>query len=449
MSAGFVMNALFYLSLAGAMLAAWRLTRPMPGPLEWAVAAVLFAVAFAQFSLGMTGLSPAPRLLNTALWLTGGMLLLNGLRRFFGRPALWRETSAVVALVVAGVAWAVFTGQGQAVRIAIASTGGLVLVGSILFNLIAHRGRGAGVGLGFAMLGFGVLLAVLAVRVHHNLLRGPADFENLGYLVAFAAMPTALAVGLLGLLLMTIERLLDQLREAQARIEEASRAKTDFLVGMGHELRTPLNAIMGFNQLLDSDPNHPLTPVQRDYVREIEQGGLRLLRLIEDVRDVKRIEDRGVALRPEALEVAALLRDAAAVALPASRQARVSLCVAPSEGRVLADRGRLQQVLGNLLSNAVKYNRPGGEIHVRAWRLHPDWVRIEVADTGIGIPAGRQAEMFQRFNRLGAEASGVEGTGIGLAIARELTEAMGGRMGFESAEGHGSRFWLDLPAARG
>ncbi len=123
--------------------------------------------------------------------------------------------------------------------------------------------------------------------------------------------------------------------------------------------------------------------------------------------------------------------------------------MAPSQGHVLADRGRLQQVLINLLFNAVKYNRPGGEIHVRAWRLHQDWTRIEVADTGVGIPAGRQGEMFQRFNRLGAERSGVEGTGIGLAIARELTEAMGGRMGFESTEGRGSRFWLDLPVARG
>jgi signal transduction histidine kinase len=449
MSAGLVMNAMFYLSLAGALLVAWRLTRPMPGPLEWAMAAVLFAIAFGQLSTGLTTLAPWSRLVNATLWLTGGMLLLNGLRRFFGRPTLWRATLALVVVVVSGVAWAVLVADSAPLRIVLASLGGLILSGSVLFSLIAHRDRGAGAGLGFALLGFGILFAVLALRIHHHLLRGEADFANLGHLVAVAAMPTALAVGLLGLLLMTIERLLDQLREAQARMEEASRAKTDFLMSMGHELRTPLNAILGFNQLLATDPDHPLTPVQLDYVREIEEGGKRLLRLIEDARDVKRIEDRGVALRLEPLDALPLLRDAVAVVLPASRKAGVSLTVGASQGRVVADHGRLQQVLGNLLSNAVKYNRPGGEIRVRAWRLHQDWMRIEVADTGIGIPAGRQGELFQRFNRLGAEQSAVEGTGIGLAIARELTEAMGGRMGFESTEGRGSRFWLDLPAARG
>lgn len=449
MSAGFVMNAMFYLSLAGALLVVWRLIRPMPGPLEWAVAAVLFALAFTQGTPGMTTLSPAPRMLSTALWLTGGMLLLNGLRRFFGQPTQWRACLALVATLMSGVAWALLVAQDDQLRTVITSFGGVVIAGAILFNLSAHRERYSGAGLAFALLGFGVLFALLTLRLYLNAFGGPADFNNLGHLVAFAAMPTAMAAGILGLMLMTIERLLDRLRQAQARIEEASRAKTDFLIGMGHELRTPLNAIMGFNQMLASDPNQPLTQVQREYVREIEQGGLRLLRLIEDARDVKRIEDRGVMLRPEQLDVPPLLRDAVAVVQPASRQAGLSITIAPSQGRVLADRGRLQQVLGNLLSNAVKYNRPGGEIHVRAWRLHQDWTRIEVADTGIGIPVDRQGEMFQRFNRLGAEESGIEGTGIGLAIARELTEAMGGRMGFESTQGRGSRFWLDLPAARG
>jgi len=449
MSAGLVMNALFYVSLAGALLVAWRLTRPMPGPLEWAAAALFFAVAFGQLSTGIATLEPPERLLNVAMWLSGGLLMLNGLRRFFGLASWFRVALLVVALVGAGVAWAVLVANDQALRVVFASTGGLFLIGAILVTLLANRGSGTGVGLGFAVLGFGLLFLLLCVRIVHHLFVGAADFQNLGALVAFAGMPTTLAMALLGLLLMTIERLLDQLREAQARIEEASRAKTDFLLAMGHELRTPLNAIMGFNQLLAADPDHPLSPAQRSYVHEIAQGGQRLLRLIEDARDVKRIEDRGILLHPEPLDVAPLLQDAASVVLPATREAGLSLTVAPSQGRVLADRGRLQQVLANLLSNAVKYNRPGGEVRVRAWRLHQGWTRIEVTDTGIGIPASRQAEVFQRFNRLGAEESGVEGTGIGLAIARELTEAMGGRLGFESTEGRGSRFWLDLPAARG
>ncbi|WP_191085527.1 sensor histidine kinase [Roseococcus microcysteis] len=419
------MNALFYVSLAGALLVAWRLTRPMPGPMEWAIAAILFAFAFGQISSGLDQLEPLPRVINSTLWLTGGVLLLNGLRRFFGRPTQWKATGLLILVSAAGAAWAVLVAQDNSMRIVVTSTSGLILLSALLFNLAVHRDRASGMGLGFAALGFLALFVMLVIRIYHHLLLGPADFANLGFLVAVAGMPTAMAVGLLGLLLMTIERLLEQLREAQARLEEASRAKTDFLLGMGHELRNPLNAIMGFNQLLATDPDHPLTPLQRDYVREIEQGGQRLLRLIEDARDVKRIEDRGVSLRIEALDLPTLLRDAAAVALPASLKAGVALTVTPVQGRVLADRGRLQQVLGNLLSNAIKYNRKGGEVHLRVGRPEPGWTRIEVTDTGIGIPAGRQDEVFQRFNRLGAEHSAVEGTGIGLAIARELTEAMG------------------------
>lgn len=446
MTAALVMNALFYLSLAGALLASWRLTRPMPGPMEWAIAAILFALAFGQMSAGMPITDPLERLVNTMAWLAGGMLLINGLRRFFGFRPMWRTSLAFLAALAAVLGWVILTQEGLAPRIITATVGGLLISGAILFTLVSNRG-GRGFGLGFAVLGFGILFAVLLVRLHFHVFEGPPDLDDLGYLTAFAAMPTALAIGLLGLLLMTIERLVNELRDAKARVEEASRAKTDFLLGMGHELRTPLNAILGFNQLLATDPTAPLTATQAAYVHEIEQGGRSLLRLIDDAHDVERIELGGVALAPEALDVARVLRDAVAVATPASRLAGVALILGATQGRVLADRGRLQQVLGNLLSNAVKYNRPGGEARLRAWTPEPGWVRIEVADNGPGIPHGRQGEVFQRFNRLGAEHGPIDGTGIGLAIARDLTQAMGGRMGFESVEGQGARFWLDLPAA--
>jgi len=446
MTAALVMNALFYLSLAGALLASWRLTRPMPGPMEWAMAALLFALGFGQMSAGVAVADPLLRLVNTTAWVMGGALLFNGLRRFFGLRPMWRTSLALLAVLAVVLAWVTATQEGPSPRIITGTIAGLVLVGGILFTLVSNRG-GRGFGLGFAMVGFGILFAVLVVRLHFHLFQGSPDLDALGYLAAFAAMPTALAVGLLGLLLMTIERLVNELREAKARVEEASRAKTDFLLGMGHELRTPLNAILGFNQLLATDPTAPLTATQASYVHEIEQGGRSLLRLIDDAGDVERIELGGMALQPEALDVAGVLRDAAAVATPASRRAGVALILGGAEGRVLADRGRLQQVLGNLLSNAVKYNRRGGEARLRAWPPEPGWVRIEVADNGAGIPHSRQGEVFQRFNRLGAEHGAVEGTGIGLAIARDLTQAMGGRMGFESTEGQGTRFWLDLPAA--
>jgi signal transduction histidine kinase len=240
---------------------------------------------------------------------------------------------------------------------------------------------------------------------------------------------------------------------AQAALR-ANAAKTQFLSRMSHELRTPLNAVLGFAQLLALDGTHPLSPAQRARVDHISQAGAHLLAMINDVLDLSRIEGGSVAMLPavvpvhivtsEALALVANAADAAGVRVRVDRSQREMALVTTC---VRADHLRLRQVLVNLLSNAIKYNRPGGSVTLR-WPVDPDGqVRLQVEDTGIGLSAAQQEHLFEPFNRLGIERSGIEGTGIGLVITQRLVQLMGGRVTVESRVGEGSCFTVSLPLA--
>jgi PAS domain S-box-containing protein len=229
--------------------------------------------------------------------------------------------------------------------------------------------------------------------------------------------------------------------------QQANRAKTEFLASMSHELRTPLNAILGFAQLIDLDRD--LGARSRGHLVEVLRAGRHLLRLINEVLDLAQVESGRLAMSPEPLRLADLVEEARALATPLAEGQAIALETAvPPDLIVRADRTRLKQVLLNLVSNAVKYNRAGGWVRVSAEPLDGDRLRLTVADSGQGIAADRQAELFQPFNRLGAEFGTTEGTGIGLALSRRLVEMMGGEVGVESTPGVGSRFWLDLPQGR-
>jgi signal transduction histidine kinase/ActR/RegA family two-component response regulator len=232
-------------------------------------------------------------------------------------------------------------------------------------------------------------------------------------------------------------------RRAQAEADRANRAKSDFLSRMSHELRTPLNAILGFAQLLALDP---LPPEQQESVDHILRGGRHLLGLINEVLDISRIETGRLPLSLEPVPVSETVRGAVALIQPSAQSARVALEVEPIDEtlHVLADRQRLQQVLLNLLSNAVKYNRAGGSIRVRCETARETALRILVTDTGPGIAADKLGRLFLPFERLGAETSPIEGTGLGLALARHLIEAMGGAIAVETVEGAGSTFSVEL-----
>jgi two-component system, sensor histidine kinase and response regulator len=238
----------------------------------------------------------------------------------------------------------------------------------------------------------------------------------------------------------------EAVREAKKEAERANLAKSEFLSRMSHELRTPLNAILGFGQLLERQ--NP-TAQQQARVEHIMSAGRHLLDLINEVLDISRIEAGHLQLSVEAVFIAEVLDEALALMRPLAAARSMKLVVDASlqeDVYVLADQQRLKQVLLNLLTNAVKYTPAGGRISVSLDRSDPAKTRLFVADNGAGIGADKVARLFTPFDRLGAEQSGVEGTGLGLALCQRLMHAMGGDIGLNSKVGEGSAFWIELPA---
>ncbi|MGQ0597975.1 PAS domain-containing hybrid sensor histidine kinase/response regulator [Aquabacterium sp.] len=231
--------------------------------------------------------------------------------------------------------------------------------------------------------------------------------------------------------------------------ERASKAKTEFLSRMSHELRTPLNAMLGFAQLLRVDPRNPLNEAQRQKVEHIERAGAHLLAMMTDVLDLSRIEAGSLPMSIETLAVSKVMEET--LALLSNQAAAAGLKLVhhlPDAGvYVKADRVRLRQVLSNLLSNAIKYNRAGGQVKVEAMALN-EQVLITVSDTGLGMTPEQITHLFEPFNRLGAERTAIEGTGIGLVIVKRLLDLMDGRIEVSSTPGNGSSFRVWLPLAR-
>jgi PAS domain S-box-containing protein len=238
-----------------------------------------------------------------------------------------------------------------------------------------------------------------------------------------------------------------ELTVAKEMSETANRAKSDFLASMSHELRTPLNAIIGFAQLLEMDKLTPLADDQKEAVGYIINSGRHLLTLITEVLNLARIESGKLNLNIEIVELPPLMDEIVSLSLPTAGARHIAIQqYCPTKMHVHADLLRVRQILLNLLSNAIKYNREDGRITLSCDAIG-DSVRVTVADTGMGIINERRSQIFQAFQRLGAEKTTIEGAGIGLVICKQLTEAMGGRIGFDSSVGIGSRFWIELPLA--
>jgi signal transduction histidine kinase/CheY-like chemotaxis protein len=238
-------------------------------------------------------------------------------------------------------------------------------------------------------------------------------------------------------------------RDARQAAEAANRSKSEFLSRMSHELRTPLNAVSGFGQLLQLGT---LDEAQQESVDQILKGANHLLDLINEVLDITRIESGNFALSPEPVLVSDTIGDVVDLMGGLAKHQGIHLVGAAASGcevHVLADRQRVKQILLNLVSNAIKYNRAGGTVAISCRTVTGDVLRIQVADTGFGIHDEHVACLFTPFERLGAELTSIEGTGIGLPLAKGLAEAMGGTLDYETTPGRGSTFWIELPIVEG
>ena len=256
-------------------------------------------------------------------------------------------------------------------------------------------------------------------------------------------------------LVMTLDitelRAAEEASRALAQAQAASQAKTQFLSRMSHELRTPLNAVLGFSGLLRQAAAGRLSTHELGQLDHVQQAGWHLLRLINDVLDLSRIEAGQFGVNARGLELGPLLDEALQMNLPQAAESDVAIH-APYRQEppawTLADPTRLRQVVLNVLSNAIKYNRPGGSVSVQVAQ-HTDHAAIEIRDSGLGMNQGQLAQLFEPFNRLGRDKQGFEGTGIGLSLSRQLMQLMNGTIEVSSVEDRGTCVTLTLPRSDG
>lgn len=237
-----------------------------------------------------------------------------------------------------------------------------------------------------------------------------------------------------------------ELEEQNAQLRESERLKSDLVNTVSHELRTPLSGVLGFTKLLltrDFD-----SETRRHYLGIIDAQARRLAELIDDFLDVRRIEEGRFERAQELVDMVTLLREEAQLYSLQSPKHELAVEVGPKPLPVLGNPDRLRQVIGNLISNAIKYSPQGGIVEISA-EAENGSVRVEVRDEGMGIPLSQQPQIFTKFFRAEAAASGITGTGLGLAVSRDIVESHGGRIGFTSTEGEGTTFFVELPGANG
>jgi len=239
-----------------------------------------------------------------------------------------------------------------------------------------------------------------------------------------------------------------KLELAKSAAEKANLAKSDFLSSMSHELRSPLNAILGFAQLMESATPPPTAP-QIKSIRKILHAGWYLLTLINEILDLAGIESGQLSISMEAVSLSGIMIECQTMLEPHAQQRGIRMTFPQFDQPIFvsADRTRLKQIVINLVSNAIKYNKEQGTVVVDCVLRAPGWIRISISDTGAGLDPEKLAQLFQPFNRLGQEARGVAGTGIGLVVTKRLAELMGGVIGVESTVGVGSVFWCELVPA--
>jgi diguanylate cyclase (GGDEF)-like protein/PAS domain S-box-containing protein len=243
-----------------------------------------------------------------------------------------------------------------------------------------------------------------------------------------------------------LERTLE-LQKAKKQAEKISEEKSELLSRMSHELRTPLNSVLGFGQLL-SMSNDELGEEQKEAVDNIISGGRNLLNLVNEVLDITEVDSGSLELFVARLSIKDSLKSVTSLVKPLAEKNGITInqCMS-DDAYVMADLNRFNKVLFNLMQNAVKFNHDGGSVSITIEGVNNGFMRINIADTGMGIKPDDQKGLFDPFARVGGSASAVEGVGLGLSISKKLVELMGGKIGFESEYGSGSTFWFELPVA--
>jgi PAS domain S-box-containing protein len=245
-----------------------------------------------------------------------------------------------------------------------------------------------------------------------------------------------------------LKRKNEELEEQYRRVQEANRLKSEFLANMSHELRTPLNAIIGFTELMHDGKTGKTSPEQHEYLGDILVSSRDLLRLINDVLDLAKVESGKMEFRPERVEMTKIIGEVRDIlrTLAAQKRIIIDAMVDPGSDGMTADPGKLKQVLYNYLSNALKFSPDGGAVSVRVLPEDAERVRIEVEDHGIGIKTEDLGKLFVEFQQLDAStAKKYQGTGLGLALTKRIVEAQGGQVGVQSWPGRGSVFYAVLP----
>ena len=411
--------------------------------LSAAVAAPIPAAAFAAVMLNL--MNGAPVLDSFQTWWFGhalgisvicgfGLALTRRHMTMLRKPWRLAEAAGLFALLTAACVL-VFT------RLTLPL--GFVILPILL--IIAVRFRVLGVTAALVIIS---ILAVGGAMAGHgpypSTFAGPGRALMAQLLVLFGYMPVLLVAALLE----ERDRLAERARAGQERAERASEAKSRLLANVAHEIKSPVGGVIGIGELWKSGQLGPITETQAEMAEMLVKTARQVEALTHDLLDVARAESGAVKLDLRPTDVPGVLEDVRrSMALRPDAAGMKLEVLSEGDGLVaLADSQRLVQVVGNLASNAVKYGAEGGSVVFSARRVF-DGVRIEVIDRGPGLSPEKQAQLFEPFNRLGLERSTVEGHGIGLALAKRLTELQGGTIGVESRPGEGATFWVELPAA--
>jgi signal transduction histidine kinase len=246
-----------------------------------------------------------------------------------------------------------------------------------------------------------------------------------------------------------IEERTQELKQSKELAEKHSKAKTDFLSSMSHELRTPMNAILGFSQLMREDRKNPLSDFNNSRLDQILKAGDHLLHLINEVLDLTQVESGKATVSLEPINIAELTLDILNVIRPMAKKFDISLIdqiTADDKTFVIADKIRLKQVLLNLISNGIKYNRKKGKVTLSLEKQGSDEINILVTDTGMGLSKEQIENIFEPFERLGANTYEIEGTGIGMTISKKLIELMNGRIKVKDLKGKGLQVSVCFPS---